>query len=143
MFVFFFKLCREFNFTGLRSSYMQGPHSDWKNWKGFSSQGILNRQEKSWNLWTNVIYYCLGILKWTVYYLLKWIKFSVEKQKFKKMTGNGNFASPKSGNDDLGMLGAYTDCQSDAALGKFNLFLGLVAIFKEKFVFIHCKCSAV
>ena len=36
---------------------------------------------------TNVIYYLLVIFKWTVYYLLKWIKFSVGKPKHEENTG--------------------------------------------------------
>ena len=65
---------------------MQGSHSDWKNGKAFSSQGILNRLEKSGKITqntgklrefeTNAICYFLVISIWNVYYLLKWIKFS-------------------------------------------------------------------
>ena len=43
--VVLFKLCREFNFTGLHSSYLQGSHSDWKNWEVGKSQGILKTRK--------------------------------------------------------------------------------------------------
>ena len=80
----------------------QGSHSDWKTWKtwkngkAFSSQGILNRLEKlgksqgksHWKtqgIWDKYylifLYIILVIFKWTVYCLLKWIKFSVKKTK--------------------------------------------------------------
>ena len=58
-----------------------------KNGKAFC-QGILNGLEKSWKITqntgklgqfqTNIICYFLVIFKWTVYYFLKWIKFSVQ-----------------------------------------------------------------
>ena len=72
-------------------SLVQGSHSDWKTWKNekaFSSQGILNRLEKSgkitrkyWKIQgiSDKILFVIfiEIFKWIVYYLLKWIKFSV------------------------------------------------------------------
>ena len=68
-----------------------------KNRKGFYSQGILNRLEKLGKITqntakfrqfqTNIICYFGVIFKWTVYYLLKLIKFSVKKQNIKKNTG--------------------------------------------------------
>ena len=68
-------------------------------WEGIfqsgKSQGILNRLEKSGKMTqttgkfrefqTNIICYILVIFKCTVYYLLKWIKFSVKKQNFKNI----------------------------------------------------------
>ena len=49
---------------------LQGSHSDWKtckNGKAFSSQGILNRLEKSGQEFqTNIICYFSVIFKWTV-----------------------------------------------------------------------------
>ena len=96
--------------------YSQGSHSDSKtsnNDKAFSSQGIFNRLEKSGKShkilkksgnFRHVIYYFLVICKWTVYYLLKCIKFSVEEINIRKYTGkmgekilekSGNFVSPK------------------------------------------------
>ena len=62
------------------------------NGKAFFSQGILNRLEKSEKstknagkvreFQTNVICYYSDI-KWTAYYLLKWIKFSLKNKTFK------------------------------------------------------------
>ena len=80
----------------------QGSHSDWKNWKtwkngkAFSSQGKVREfeqtgkvREKSGKTTQNtgklrkfqkkIICYFSMIFKWTVYYLLKCIKFSVKK----------------------------------------------------------------
>ena len=77
------------------------------------SQGILIRLEKSGKITqntgkfrefqTNTICYFLVIFKLTVYYLLKWIKFSVKKTKLKKILEkwkkywkkSGNFVSPE------------------------------------------------
>ena len=45
-------LCRDFLLRPQKRSISQGSHSDWKTWengKAFSSQGILNRLEKSMN----------------------------------------------------------------------------------------------
>ena len=82
----------------------QGSHSDWKNGKAFfqsgKSQGILNRLEKSRKIRQNtgklkkfetkVIYIILVIFTSTVYYFLKWIKFSVKKTRtLKKYWKNG------------------------------------------------------
>ena len=66
-----------------------------EKWEGIfqsgKSQGILNRLEKSGKTTPNtgklrefqkkIICYFSMIFKWTVYYLLKWIKFSVKKIK--------------------------------------------------------------
>ena len=79
------------------------------------SLGILNRLEKLRKITqntgkgrefqTNVIYNFLVMFKLTVYYKLKWIKFSVGKNtqnfkknngKWKKKTGKaGNFVTPE------------------------------------------------
>ena len=81
--------------------HLQGSHSDWKTWKNgktFSSQGILNGLEKSGK--SHKILENSGnvrqmlfvvIFKWTVYYLLKWLKFSVKKNNktLKKYWENG------------------------------------------------------
>ena len=99
----------------------QGSHSDWKTlekWEGIfqsgKSQGIFNRLEKvrenhikywkTWGIWDKYYLIFLVIFKWTVYYLPKWIKFSVKKkqnikkilEKWKKvLEKSGNFVSPK------------------------------------------------
>ena len=67
----------------------RGSHLDWKNGKAFSSQGILNRLENSGKITqntgklrefqTNAVCYFLVLFKCTVYYLVKWIEFSVYK----------------------------------------------------------------
>ena len=81
---------------------IQGSHSDWKTWKtwkngkAFSSQGKVRefwtdwksqgkvrenhtKYWKTWRIWNKYYMIFLMIFKWTVYYLLKWIKFSVYK----------------------------------------------------------------
>ena len=77
--------------------HCQGSHSDWKTWKNgkaFSSQGkvrefwtdwksqgkVRENHTKYWKtqgIWNKYYLIFLMIFKWTVYYLLKWIKFSV------------------------------------------------------------------
>ena len=82
----------------------QGSHSDWKTWKtwknrkAFSSQGkvrefwtdwksqgkVRENHTKYWKTeinWEKYYLIFLVIFKWTVHYLLKWIKFSVKKNK--------------------------------------------------------------
>ena len=82
----------------------QGSHSDWKTWKmgrhfpvreksgNFEQAGkVREKSGKTQNaetfreFQTNNICYFLVIFKCTVYHLLKWIKFSVKKQNFKKI----------------------------------------------------------
>ena len=51
-------IAKEQNFSNKTyyCSYLQGSHSDWKTWKNgktFSSQGILNRREKSGKITEN------------------------------------------------------------------------------------------
>ena len=98
----------------------QGSHSDWKTWKNgkaFSSQGkvrefwtdwksqgkVRENYTKYWKILKfeiNIIWYFyilfLVIFKWTVYFLLKWIKFSV-KQNTKKILENWEKILEKSG----------------------------------------------
>ena len=87
-----------------------------EKWEGIfqsgKSQGILNRLEKSGKTTQNtgklrefqkkIICYFSMIFKWTVYYLLKWIKFPVKKNKTLKkywkmekkiLEKSGNFVS--------------------------------------------------
>ena len=97
------------------SSFLQFPHQknaksgfplgleNLEKWEGIfqsgKSRGILNRLEKSENhtkYWKTEInwdkYYLifLVIFKWTVHFLVKWIKFSVKKNKtLKKYWKNG------------------------------------------------------
>ena len=62
------------------------------------SQGILNRLEKLWKITqntgkvrefqTNIICYFSVIFKWTVHYVLDWIKVSVKMQNIKKLLEN-------------------------------------------------------
>ena len=84
--------------------HCQGSHSDWKTWKNgkafssgkvrefwtdWKSQGkVRENHTKYWKILKfeiNIIWYFyilfLVIFKWTVYCLLKWIKFSVKKTK--------------------------------------------------------------
>ena len=89
-------------------SARQGSHLDWKTWKNgktFSSQGKVREFWTDWKrqgkvkenhtkycknireLQKNVMLFFSDILKWTVYYLLKCIKFSVLKNKTLKNTG--------------------------------------------------------
>ena len=79
-------------------SIWQGSLSDWKTWKmgrhfqSGKSPGIFNRLEKSGKIqgiWDKYYLIFLVIFKWTAYYLLKWINFSVKKtlkilEKWKK-----------------------------------------------------------
>ena len=78
------------------------PLENQEEWEGIlqsgESQRILNRLEKLEKItqntgkvmqfWANVIYYFLPIFKRIVYYLLKWIKFSVFKKKQTKHLKN-------------------------------------------------------
>ena len=100
----------------LNETIKQGSHSDWKTWKNgkafssqaFKSQGILNRLEKSenhskyWEFQTNLISYFLVIFRWTVYYLPKWVRFSVQKitgeMKKKCWKSQGILSGRESGN---------------------------------------------
>ena len=67
-----------------------------------------------------------------MYYLLKWIKFSVKKQNFKKILEKGILSVPKVGTM-IWVCWVCSDCQSDVAFWKLNLlFLDLAAIIKEK-----------
>ena len=88
-------------FTNYGWAIVQGSHSDWKTWKNgkaFSSQGkvrefwtdwksqgkVRENHTKYWKtqgIWDKYYLIFLVIVKWTVYYLLKWIKFSVKKIK--------------------------------------------------------------
>ena len=88
----------------------QGSHSDWKTWKtwkngkAFSSQGkvrefwtdwksqgkVRENHTKYWKTeinWDKYYLIFLVIFKWTVHFLVKWIKFSVKKTKHLKNTG--------------------------------------------------------
>ena len=104
----------------------QGSHSDWKTWKtwkngkAFSSQGkvrefwtdwksqgkVRENHTKYWKTeinWDKYYLVFLVIFKWTVHFLVKWIKFSVKKkQNIKKNTGkmakNTGKVREKSGN---------------------------------------------
>ena len=110
-----------------RQQRTQGSHSDWKTWKNgkvFSSQGkvrefwtdwksqgkVRENHTKYWKtqgIWDQYYLIFLVIFKWTLVYLLKWIKFSVKKTKHYKNTGNlekntgkvreksGNLVSPE------------------------------------------------
>ena len=95
------------------NSTLQGSHSDWKTWKtwkngkAFSSQGkvrefwtdwkshgkVRENHTKYWKtqgIWDKYYLIFFVIFKWTVYYLPKWIKFSVKKNKtLKKYWKNG------------------------------------------------------
>ena len=108
----------------------QGSHSDWKNWKTWKNGEAFSSQGKVREFWTDwksqgkvrenhtkywkiegisekIICYFSMIFKWTVYYLLKCIKFLVRKNKtlkkywkMEKNTGkvrekSGNFVSPE------------------------------------------------
>ena len=89
---------------GVWKLYLQGSHSDWKTWKtwkngkAFSSQGKVREFWTDWKsqgkvrknhikywktqgIWDKYYLIFLAIFKWTVYYLPKWIKFSVKKNK--------------------------------------------------------------
>ena len=85
------------------SKSLQGSHSDWKTWKKW--EGIFQSTKKSGNFeqtgkvrenhtkylktqetWDKYYLRFLVIFKWTLYYLLKWIKFSVKKTKHLKNT---------------------------------------------------------
>ena len=71
------------------SVHRQGSHSDWKNGKSgnFVQTGKVRENDtKYWKtrrIWDKYYLIFLVIFKWTVYYLLKWIKFSVKKIKLK------------------------------------------------------------
>ena len=93
---------------------MQGSHSDWKNGKTFSSQGILNRHWKSrenhTKYWRNEKksdkYYLifLVIFKLTVYYLLKkrsTFQFKRRNIKKKYWKSRGILSVRKSGNHEM------------------------------------------
>ena len=117
-------------FYGCISSHYQGSHSDWKNWKTWKNGKAFSSQGKVREFWTDwksqgkvrenhtkywkiegisekIICYFSMIFKWTVYYLLKCIKFLVRKNKtlkkywkMEKNTGkvrekSGNFVSPE------------------------------------------------
>ena len=104
----------------LEKSLSQGSHSDWKTWKNgkaFSSQGKVREFWTDWKSrgkshkilenWDKYYLIFLVIFKWILHYLLKWIKFSVKKNKTLKKywkngknTGkvrgkSGNFVSPE------------------------------------------------
>ena len=89
--------------VGLFCMEYQGSHSDrktWENGKAFSSQGKImefwtdgKSQGKSHKIPGSLgevrqMFFVIFLLifKWTVYYLLKWIKFAVKKQNIKKNT---------------------------------------------------------
>ena len=83
----------------------------WTDWK---SRGKSHKILVNWDR-----YYLIFqvILKWTVHYLLKWVKFSVKKNKtLKKYWKNGKrywksqgiLSVRKSGNPDCGVALQYT-----------------------------------
>ena len=129
---------------------MQGSHSDWKTWKNgkeFSSQGILNRLEKSGKITqntgklrefqTNIICYFLVIFKLTVYYFAKMHQFFNLKNKLlKKYWKNGKNTGKVREFCQSGKVGTliwfcliYTDIVQVVKFLFFPIFLSILLFF--------------